>query len=210
MRAHIKTALTTLSATIALAIALTATASAGRLSVSEKESEVNFRPLTLSISGQLIRCPITLLGHFNERTIAKRAATIGTIRHVEPTTAGEPPCTGGTITILNETLPWRVNYVNFRGTLPNIASIRLALIGVAFKVRTSLWTCLDGTTATAPAFGEVLVGAGGRVEGLRADERVGIPLGGGFICEIAGTSTFEGTGTVTNLPGTAPITVTLI
>jgi len=202
--------LVTALAAAAMMLTLVANASAGRLSVSEKEFEVNFRPLTFNAAGRVIRCPITLLGHFNENTIAKRAATIGAIRHVEPTTAGEPPCTGGTITVLNETLPWRINYVSFSGTLPAITSIRLSLIGVAFKVRTSLATCLAGTTATAPAFGEVLVGTGGRVEGLRADERVGIPLGGGFVCELAGNSTFEGTGTVTNLPGTAPITVTLI
>jgi hypothetical protein len=212
MRTRLHTALAALTATLIFALALTANASARSFSVSEKEFEVLFKPLEFVAAGNTMRCPITLLGHFNERTIAKVAGQVGVIRHVEPTTSGEPsPCTGGTLTILTETLPWRLNYVGFTGRLPAIERVRLSLVGIAFRItfRGSL-TCLAGTTAREPAFGEVAVGTGGRVENLRLDETRTIRLGGGFLCELAGESHFAGTGTVLNLPGTASVTVTLI
>jgi hypothetical protein len=200
-------------AAAAMMLTLVANASARNLTLSEKEFEILFnRPgLTFNAAGNVITCPITLLGQFIERTLPKRPnSKVGVIRHVERRETPRPPCTGGTATVNTGTLPWTVNYVSFRGTLPTITSIRLALIGVSFRVSTGSTGCEAGTTERNPAFGEVQVGTGGRVEGLRADETATIPLGGSFICSFAGNSTFSGNGSVLNLPGTAAITVTLI
>lgn len=114
------------------------------------------------------------------------------------------------MTVLQETLPWRITYQGFSGRLPNITAIRLLLVGIAFKTVTNGLTCLAGTTARNPAVAEEIIGSGGRVEGLRVEERTTIPLGGGFLCEIAGGSHFSGTGTILDLPGLHAITVTLI
>jgi len=212
MRTYTKTVLAALVATVALAMALAATsASARSLSVTEREFEVLLPALTFSAGGNNISCPITVLGHFNERTYAKTNTQIGVVRHVEPSTGAEPSfCTGGTITILNETLPWAVSYVGFTGRLPAIERVRLSLTGVAFRVtpRGSA-TCLAGTTVRNPGFGELRVGAGGRIESLRSDESISIPLSGGFLCSFA-SGRFSGEGPVTNLPRTAAITITLI
>jgi len=212
MRTYTKTVLAALAATVALALALGAPAASARnLSETEKEFEVLFNPLTLEFSGESIRCPITLLGHFKERTIPKTNTQVGVVRHVEPATGAEPsPCTGATITILQETLPWGVSYVGFTGRLPAIERVRLGLTGVSFRMtpRGSA-TCLAGTTMRNPGFGESVVGTGGRIAGLRADETISIPFSGGFLCSIA-SARFSGSGTVTNLPRTESITVTLI
>jgi len=198
-------------AATAMMLTLVANASARNFSVTEREFEVLFNPLTFEAAGNRISCPITLLGAFNERTIPKTNTQVGRVRHVEPTTGAEPsPCTGGTITVLQETLPWGVSYVSFTGRLPSISTVRLSLTGVAFRVtpRGSA-TCLAGTTTRNPAFGELRVGVGGRVESLRADETISIPLSGGFLCSFA-SGRFSGEGTVTNLPRTGSVTVTLI
>ena len=199
-------------------LTLVANASARNLSVTEREFEVMFNRspsgapgLTFEAGGNNITCPITILGHFTERTISKTNTQIGVIKHVEPTVGAEPAlCTGGTLTILQETLPWNVSYVSFTGRLPSISDIRMSLSGVAFRItpRGSA-TCLAGTTTRNPAFGELGVGAGGRVETLRADETISIPLSGGFLCSFA-SGRYSGTGPVFNLPRTGSITVTLI
>lgn len=203
-------------AAAAMMLALVANASARNFRITEREFEVLFNGsegLHFEAAGNNINCKITLLGHFLENTIPKIVGTkVGVVRHVEPTTAAEPPCTGGTITVLTETLPWGVNYGGFTGRLPEITRIRLNLIGVAFRVRVTSngLACLAGTNSREPASGEISLGANGRAETLRADETVGIRLGGGFLCEIAGNSHFSGTGTILPLPRTGSILVTLI
>jgi len=210
MQSYVKVMIAALTAAIALSLALS-TASARTLSTSEREFEILFHPLTFEAAGNSISCPLTLLGNFIERTIPKSQTQTGRIKHVEPSTAAEPsPCTGGTLTILNETLPWALKYTSFTGRLPNITAVRVALTGTAFRVtpRGDV-TCLAGTTVRNPAFGELLIGAGGRVEGLRADETISIPLSGGFLCSFA-SGRFSGTAGFLNLPRTASVTITLI
>ena len=204
-------------AAAAMMLTLVANASARSFQFSEQEFEILFRALSVQTSSNTITCPITLLGRFVERTIPKIIGTqIGAIRHALPLNGAEPPCTGGAITILNATLPWLILYEGFQGRLPAITRIRLSLVGVSFRVRTSNGIgCLAGTTPRNPAFFELLVnsevGANrGLVEGINADPNAGIPLGGGFLCSLAGQVTFSGTGTVLNLPGTRLLRVFLI
>jgi len=191
-----------------------AVAPAGRFRVGEPEYEIKL-PLRFEAAGNNITCRVTQLGRFTERTFAKsQVPRVARIRHTVRGAEAEA-CTGGTMTVLNETLPWEVGYVSFRGTLPRPSAIRVSMIGVAFRVSNGSITCLAGTTASKPAFGEFLInsesGANmGIVEGFRYDETVGIPLGGGFLCELAGEGHLSGTATVTDLPGLNALRVTLI
>lgn len=198
-------------AAAAMMLAFVANASARNFSTSEREFWILFRPLRFEAAGNTISCPITLLGNFVGRTIPKIVGSqVGVIDDIDPHTVAGPPCTGGTLTVLTETLPWPVNYQGFSGTLPNITAIRTSLIRVSFRIRTSGGIgCLAGTTTRTPAFGEFLL-TSGRVTGYRADETSRIPLSGGFICSIGGEARFAGTGTVMNLAQTGSITVTLI
>jgi hypothetical protein len=206
MRTYSKLLFTGLAAAILLAAAVS-TASARTIRVSEPNYKAIWRPLTFEAAGTRIECNVTLLGKFDSSTIAKTTDKKGTITHADLSL----PCTGGTATILRETLPWDVNYVSFVGTLPNITSVRVALIRASFRVDpTSVFlpACLVRTTAEHPATGDIVISRG-LVTGLRANEETRIPLPSG-LCELAGESDFVGTGNVTNLPGTASITVTLI
>ena len=54
--------------------------------------------------------------------------------------------------MLSETLPWHVRYDSFAGTLPDITSVSLRVIGMALLVRpTGLLSCLYQTESGAPA-----------------------------------------------------------
>lgn len=198
----------------AMLFTLVASASARNWRITEKNFEMiaeRAAPLTFEAAGNTISCPITLLGSWVETTVTKATGLmIGNLRHTEPPQQGAPPCTGGSLTILTETLPWRINYSGFTGTLPRITDIRLSIIGIAFRISTSGLGCLAGTTSLKPAFGELVLGSTGVIEGFRFDERVGIPLGGGFVCEIAGESHFSGTQIVRNLPRIQNVTMALI
>jgi hypothetical protein len=124
-------------------------------------------------------------------------------------------CESGNATVLTESLPWHMTYQSFSGTLPNITRVRLALINAAFRIEQALFFCLARTTAAAPAFGEVSLGAGGRVEGLKPDGSREIPTtgSGGFGCPSA-TGNFNtevnDVGVVTLLGTNTAISVTLI
>jgi hypothetical protein len=205
MRAHRnRLVLAGLGASLLLAMAV-GTASANRLSVRSQAFSTVWTPLSFSFGGAVIRCNVTLSGSFESTTISKVAGRIGAV-----TGASANTCSGATVTVLTETLPWDVNYVSFAGTLPRISSIRVSLVGARFAIdpEGALPACLVGTTATYPAFG-IAHFSGGTVTGLRADETVGLPFGGSFICEIGGDGFFAGTGAVENTAG-ASITVTLI
>lgn len=56
-----------------------------------------------------------------------------TIGRVTRATVGSP-CTGGSATILQETLPWDLEYRSFAGTLPNITLIDQGIEGFAMSV----------------------------------------------------------------------------
>lgn len=215
MRTRSKAIVAGIAATLMLTLALGSTSATARnFRLSEREFEILFnRGLTFEAAGTNISCPMTFLGHFFESTLPKVLnSKVGVIRHVEPSSAREPPCTGGAITILRETLPWSYNYAGFTGRLPLIQTIRYNLIGIAFRIgdTSNGLSCLAGTTAREPAAAEQSIGTGGRVESFRVEERTTIRLGGGFLCEIAGSSRFIGTGTILDLPGTSSITVALI
>ncbi len=207
MHRYTRLLLTSLLAATALAAAISS-ASANNLSISNRNIRVTWTSLELSntITSEVVRCPVTLEGSFTESTIRKvLRALIGVVSRAAVAGAS---CTGGSATIRQETLPWRLTYDGFTGTLPNITSVKLLLIRASFEIRTSLATCQAITTEEEPAIGIANLGTGGEVTGLKAEEATRIRLTGG-ICGL-GSGSFRGTGSVTLLGNTTQITIRLI
>jgi hypothetical protein len=179
MRTRSKLLLTALTAALVMA-ATVGTASARNLSISEQRFRAVWTPLEFTAIGGLIRvrCNVTLTGSFHYRSIVKsRGALIGFVTSAALTR----PCTGGEAWILNgseratNTLPWHVQYDSFRGTLPRLEGVRLALVGASFLLIASS-QCLFASTAASPAFGIININAEGRATSLTADNSSQIPL----------------------------------
>ncbi|HEX7289662.1 MAG TPA: hypothetical protein VF250_00930 [Conexibacter sp.] len=140
-----------LLATIGVAVllgTLVGAASARNLSVSNQQLRAQFRELRFSGLFGTGSCQVTAEGSFHSRTIAKVVGQL--VGYITRGILG--PCATGTVTVLNETLPWHVRYSGFAGTLPNIASIRANIINVAFRVRTPEgFNCLARSTPEQPA-----------------------------------------------------------
>ncbi|HEX4804679.1 MAG TPA: hypothetical protein VFU94_02155 [Conexibacter sp.] len=193
MRNRIAIALAALGAALALAAAV-GSASANRLSYSETRFRIIWTSLTFSGStgGFPITCPVTLEGSFHSATLSKvREAAVASITRAIVNNLG---CTEGQATILGESLPWTVTYQGFGGTLPNIVSVRHALIGAAFQVEPGLGVvCLARSTAAFPAAGEAAREAGGNITSLTPDGSLAIPVTG-TACPSSGI--FSGSGEV--------------
>jgi hypothetical protein len=204
-----KLLLAALVATFALAFAV-GTATAGRLRTSDIDIYLIWNQLSqrLTLGGELeTECNVTLLGHFDSPTITKVKEKKGDIDHAEFAACEPAPST-----VLDETLPWEVTYQSFTGRLPNIQSVRLLLIRVAFLVEFGAFAqCLATTTAANPAAGEATIVAGGDVTGFDSDQDETIPLIDlflGFLCD-GQEGTFDGTAEVDNGVG-LDIDITLI
>ncbi|HEU4701831.1 MAG TPA: hypothetical protein VFS37_05050 [Conexibacter sp.] len=140
-------------------------------------------------------------GSLHASTFAKVAQTLlGQI-----TRFANGPCTGGTITPL--ALPWHVRYESFAGALPLISSVSLSIAGLKINGNAFGVNCLYGT-ATSLARLILNVNSSWLVTGVRADERVTVPLASGTFCPS--TATMSGTGLVTALNSPASIRVTLL
>jgi hypothetical protein len=196
---------------VALAVAVTmsmcvAQASARQLRVSSRMFEIVFSPLEFRMPFGTVRCPFTFLGEFHEVIITKVVhRLIGLIRHVTPPAPTEP-CVGGTATALAETLPWHLTYEGFAGTLPNITSMTLLVVGAAFNVREAGLgiTCLVLTSTTNPAR---LAAARNTVTGVVT----GVTISGSIPAACGSSVGLSSPpGPLTNLARTASITVTLI
>lgn len=185
-----------LAAAMLMALAVDS-ASARNLSVNEQSIRAVWTPITFAAGGNSARCNLTLEGSFHYRTLVKReSALAGFITRAIITT-----CTGASATVLTATLPWHLTYNGFTGTLPNITTLRLNIIGVSFNVRPEgSVACLARSTAANPARAIATLGVGGSVTGLRADETAQIPLEG-FFCSFAGEGSFVGTGSPSALGG---------
>jgi hypothetical protein len=158
-----KLLLAAVGATVLLS-ALVGTASARNISITNQTIRAQFREVRFEAAFGNTVCQVTLEGSLHARTIAKVAnSLIGYI-----TAARLGPCPVGTATILQETLPWHVQYVSFNGTLPNITALNTNVIGSSFRVRETFGvTCLARSTTTAPARGTYNIGAGGVISGAR-------------------------------------------
>ena len=202
-----------------LAVAAEA-ASANRLNVTNKNFRISFTDLAKRepTAGIVVSCPITMEGSFHANAIVKmREILIGYITRASTNNAAG--CAGGRIFALNgvenlegvvvgNSLPWHIQYISFRGTLPRLEGMRVAVIGASLLVEIAGLECLYRSTAARPWFGIFTVGAGG-VLGFRSDETVAVPINGeeGFCPRQIFV---EGSGTVTLLGNTQRITLTLI
>lgn len=178
--------------------ALAGSASARSFSSTSQTLRAQFREVRFNGAFGNITCEVTLSGSLHTRTIAKTVGAL--IGYINAATLG--PCREGTATILTETLPWHARYLAFTGTLPNILTIRINVIGAAFRIREPLATCLATSSAASPAVGTFNREAGG----VLTSAEIGgtIPTS----CGIAGTFG-SNRGPVTSSEG-ARITVTLI
>jgi len=117
------------------------TASANRsiaLGVSEGElgrvqatsSAITFTDPTVSFR---ITCEVTRTLRLNGSIAKSAGAAVGTVTGVTLRN-----CTGGGVRMLTASLPWRVNYVSFTGTLPNIREVRVEIAMFAFLIESLL------------------------------------------------------------------------
>jgi hypothetical protein len=160
-------------------------------------------------AGVTLRCPATLEGSLHARTIAKVLNT--PMGYITRAAFREASCSGGSIRVRSETLPWHIRYLGFTGTLPNITSIRENLVNLGFDITASFFginvMCSYRTGATTRTFNRE---AGGGLTTATL-EATNLPPDQGFPCEpieLGGTSNSVTVLTVLN--ATTRITVTLI
>jgi hypothetical protein len=193
-----KLILATLTATLLIALATT-NATARNISISHGALfNATWRQLRFASGGTTAaECDVTLEGSFHYRTALKvRDSLLG---YITRAIAGN--CLRGSATVLTTNLPWHIRYQGFQGTLPNISGIRLRLILGEFRLRTTAGTnCLARSTSTEPTEGVVSLSNGTErrlVTGFTTDPNTRIVCR--EILEINGS--FEGTGTVREVPG---------
>ena len=177
---------TRLLAGVVAALALgaaTGTASANRLSISSQSFRLNWAPATIagqSGSGISVECNLTFEGSFQRTTTEK---TVGQpLGDITRPTLGT--CTGGSATLLSETLPWHITYEAFTGTLPNITGVVARFIGVSIGITDSGLPCLLRTEAEHPVSATAIRGEGSTVTGVRFDETDLIVGAGNFVCRM--------------------------
>jgi hypothetical protein len=207
MRVQSKALIAVIIGAIVLTMAI-GTAAASRLRASSTDIDLIWRAggtgkLSFEAAGNVISCDVTLLISLRS-TIMKTEGRQGEI-----TEAATANCTGETIVVLRETLPWSVEYRSFTGSLPRISKIRVAFIGLALRTTIVGSGCLFGTTAARPLFAEILLNERSVATELRVDETRSIPLGGGFLCSLAGQSHFLGNAEVKTRAGDS-VTITLV
>jgi hypothetical protein len=108
------------------------------------------------------------------------------------------------MTLLSETLPWHVQYSSFAGTLPNITTLNLSVLGASINVREPIFgiLCLGRSAAERP----MTLGATREAGGLLTTAAAG----GTISTSCGANGTLGGSGTVSLLGSATRITVTLI
>ena len=175
-----------------LVVLVVGTASAARLSISRRDFELRWTPLTLSDGAIEGECDVVLQGSFHSSTIRKiRDALIGHITKADATRV-EPACTGAEIFMLNgaeelngrrvaNTLPWHVQYMAFSGALPNI-HMEIGIVGASILIELPLvfGNCLFRSTAASPWRGILERNfTNGRIIHFRNRETSPIPIAAG-------------------------------
>jgi len=147
-------------------------------------------------------------GSFHSATIRKvPGALIGVITR---STAQSSACSGGTLTVEVESLPWHVRYAGFSGTLPAIRNVEILIVAFKFHFVIAGVPCTTQTTAANPLLGFLNLGASGAITEFSVEEGTTIPLRGAFPCQIAGSGFFRGDGRFTLLGATNAVSIRLI
>jgi hypothetical protein len=223
---------TTLAIGILAGLALlwgAALASANRLALSNQTFRIVWaepEPLTFGYPAiATVRCAVTMEGSFHSRTISKvSGAQIGYITRA----IAAHPCEGaGEVWFLNgterteneltgQTLPWRILYTSFSGTLPNITAVKVNILGMSFLASTldaflSKRKCLYITLAERPAIGVFELNAALEVTNFRAEQLSSIPKHATLSLSIECPAIeWSRRGTATVLGAAARVTVTLV
>lgn len=179
----------------ALALGLSvADATANTLAMSDGEFRFAWSRLSWTTSISRTTCSVTLEGSLHDTRFTKEVGQL--IGHITSATVGE--CSGGSATLLRETLPWHLTYEGFSGRLPEITAIAVEIKGLSVLFSTGFGNCLFETSAEEPA-GGILTTSEGVITEYVSEEESEIDLDTPtFLCEIAGDSTFSGTAEVSN------------
>lgn len=211
-----KTLMAALAASLAL-FAAVSTAGAAHLSVSNQGFRVVYSPFIVDGFANEVRCDLTLEGSFSSPTIVKGSGTqIGSVsvaRISRPCTGGEMWVYNGAevlgITTLASSLPWRVLYAGFEGTLPNITAMLTKLIGERLLVESTVLgvrvRCIYTSEELQPATGKLVRNT---TTGVISED-----VAGGTIESVTGgcpSIRLLSRGAVTLQGSTALVTLTLI
>ncbi len=166
--------------------------------------------LEFKIGTSTVRCEVRLIGTFSERTIPKTPGT--TIGRVTVALAINI-CTGGAVRMLEETLPWTLNYAAFTGTLPNISTVKLMVVGFRARITPERSTaCLATSTAMNPVVLSARVEATEPTfESITAEPPASIPVTGeGGLCASGATLRLGATGSIGILEPPGSVQIRLI
>jgi hypothetical protein len=199
MRTRSRLLLIALAATTFMSIA-TSAASARRFEESNQLFRLIWTLLRFEVSGTTtVQCPVTLEGSFHSRTYTKVSGLL--IGYVTRAfiRGGRTECLNTGIARMNtETLPWHVQYLSFRGALPNITEVKISLIGADINVdpEGAVPNCRARSSQAAVVAAILLIAIMTATEReLRVSEASRIPLTGG-LCELAGEANLSGTAEV--------------
>jgi hypothetical protein len=214
MRKRSQITIAALIAACALA-AVVGTANARRLALSENHILSHFREITFETGiGTQVICAMSMEGSFHSRTIEKvPGSLVGYISEARV----KRPCRGGEAwpgTAQEgrpESLPWHAVFERFIGALPTITGIEFAAPNAVLLISIpGLAECLYRATSTEPMRGIIRREAGGRVTGVRVNERSTIPLAVRLSGLCPARSTFIAEGIVGTQVGYRELTVTLV
>jgi len=169
------------------------TATAETLWIIARRFQVAMRTLTFHADGTELTaaCPVTLEGSFAVSSFVPTARTrLGTF-----TRASLGTCSGGSATILSETLPWTIQYDSFGGTLPNITSMTTRIIGASFRTSIGGIGCLARSEEAEPLKLRFSRGSWGELPEASFVESSRIRLTGGGFCEGFSRGYLTGSGT---------------
>jgi hypothetical protein len=150
------------------------------------------------------RCALTLEGSFHTLTITKtRSSLVGFVN-----AASVSGCTFSG-TVLRETLPWHLQYESFSGTLPNISSVQLKIIGFDFRITEPNFgiSCLFRSTEALPLIETLTREASGVIRSATLSGTLASGAECGLRVSFGGTTTSFGTPPP---PSSTAITLTLI
>lgn len=204
MSSESSTRVAAIAAVVTMAVGVLAgTASARILSTSSLTLRVAFSEVRITGAFGNIGCQFTLEASLHSR----RAITkVGGVLVGYLTSANVGTCAEGQATVLRETLPWHLRYGSFAGTLPNITSVSLDIVGFALRTREPFLTCLLTSTSLEPVTLSALRETASRTfTTARLANTIRTTCGEGF---NAGMSSSAGVVTVPN--SATMITVTLI
>ena len=184
-----KILLTALASAILMAFAA-GTASAEQLATDSLDVYIRWERLTFTGDFGAVECEVTLLGSFHRETIPKtRGFLIGSVTH-----ASVGACDGGTAIVHDETLPWLITYEGFQGSLPEMTSAIINLLGAEFEIEPGIGPCEAVTEAGEPGRGIASLNGSGEITNLAAEGTIDV-FGDG-LCFFATNGTFSGDGVV--------------